>query len=107
MNLFKFSFILLACIYTIEAKRNNNYAIFVNASKFWFNFRQTPNVFIFYQYLKSHGVPDENMIVMNPENTVCGCRNNKPGTLSTQDGVYEPNKFEDAKIDFRQNDITL
>lgn len=33
----------------------------MNSSKFWFNYRQTPNAYIFYDYMKKNGIPEENV----------------------------------------------
>jgi GPI-anchor transamidase subunit K len=44
-----------------EARRSKNYAILINTSKFWFNYRQTTNSLLIYNFLKENGIPDENV----------------------------------------------
>ena len=50
---------LCACYRNSE--RSNVYAILLNTSKFWFNYRQITNTLMFYKLLKQNGIPDENV----------------------------------------------
>ena len=38
---------------------DNNFYVILSTSKFFFNYRHSSNVMIFYQYLKRHGIPDD------------------------------------------------
>jgi len=104
---FSFSIFLLLIISSTISKKSNNYVLIVNSSKFWFNYRQTTNSLLLYHYLRDHGIPNENILVMNPENIACSCRNNDPGSITALDGVYEPNLYTNVEIDFRKDDVSL
>ena len=51
----------------VEAKKNsevdltykNNFYILLSSSKFYFNYRHSSNVMIFYKYLKERGITDD------------------------------------------------
>jgi glycosylphosphatidylinositol transamidase (GPIT) subunit GPI8 len=54
-------------IFLIEAKKSsevdltykNNFYILLSSSKFYFNYRHSSNVMIFYKYLKERGITDD------------------------------------------------
>jgi len=39
-------------------RHTNNWAVLVDSSRFWFNYRHAANVLAFYQTIKRLGIPD-------------------------------------------------
>ena len=61
---------IIAClllVFFVKAKKNqevdltykNNFYILLSSSKFYFNYRHSSNVMIFYKYLKERGITDD------------------------------------------------
>ena len=65
----------VACIYT----HTNNWAILVDTSKFWFNYRHVANVLSIYRSIKRLGIPDSHIILMLADDAACNPRNPRPG----------------------------
>ena len=72
----------------------NIWAVLVAGSNGWYNYRHQADVCHAYQILKSHGVPDERIVVMmyddiahNPSNPTPGKIINKPGGPNVYEGV--------------------
>jgi phosphatidylinositol glycan class K len=59
----------------------NNFYVILSTSKFFFNYRHSLNAIIFYQYLKSRGINDDNILLMVPTDHACSSKNAFPGTL--------------------------
>eukprot|EP01017_Pseudomicrothorax_dubius_P005733 TRINITY_DN11509_c0_g1_i4.p1 TRINITY_DN11509_c0_g1~~TRINITY_DN11509_c0_g1_i4.p1 ORF type:complete len:191 (-),score=30.33 TRINITY_DN11509_c0_g1_i4:435-1007(-) len=60
-----------------------------------------------YQFLKSEGFPDSNIILLIPENVACNPRNYLPGVVSCFDGETKPNIFHDVEVDYRSLDVSV
>ena len=91
---------------TIE-KNNNNHAILVDASRFWFNYRHAANTLAVYKTIKRFGIPDENIILMVADDYACNSRNVRPGEVFTDDSGYENNVYtEDIEVDYRGDEVT-
>lgn len=64
-NLLRKAVVLLYVLSLVVGYNNNEkpniFALLLNTSKFWFNYRQSTNTLLFYKFLKEHGVPDENV----------------------------------------------
>ena len=63
----------------IDLEYKNNFYILLSSSKFYFNYRHSSNVMIFYKYLKERGITDDRILLMLPENHVCNARNPMKG----------------------------
>uniref|UniRef100_A0A0K0F585 GPI-anchor transamidase n=1 Tax=Strongyloides venezuelensis TaxID=75913 RepID=A0A0K0F585_STRVS len=53
----------------------NNWAILVDTSRFWQNYRHASNVLLLYDRIKALGIPDSNIILMMADNIPCNARN--------------------------------
>lgn len=53
----------------------NNWAVLVDTSRFWQNYRHASNVLLLYDRIKSLGIPDSNIILMMADNIPCNARN--------------------------------
>merc|ERR1711970_1146839 len=59
----------------------NNWAVLVDTSRFWFNYRHVANVLSMYRSIKRLGIPDSHIILMSADDMACNPRNVKPGML--------------------------
>ncbi len=91
----------------MEKNNNNNHAILVDASRFWFNYRHAANTLAMYKTIKRFGIPDENIILMVADDYACNSRNVRPGEVFTDDSGYENNVYtEDIEVDYRGDEVT-
>ena len=59
----------------------NNWAVLVDTSRFWFNYRHVANVLSIYRSVKRLGIPDSNIILMVADDMACNPRNPRPATV--------------------------
>ncbi len=89
---------------------NDTWAVIVNASKFWLNYRHTANAMAIYHSLKRLGLPDSRIILMQADCAICDPRTYRPGkTFYRPDNVIlEPaDEYSDTvEIDYRDKDVT-
>lgn len=120
--------ILLVLVSPItEARRSKNYAFLINSSKFWFNYRQTTNSLLIYNFLKENGIPDENVYqdhhlnprlskwiprishavavtsILVPKNPNFYFR----GKVTSIDEKYEPNVYANSRNDYKMDDVSV
>lgn len=83
----------------------DNWVIILNSSKFYFNYRHTVNALLIYQTVKRYGIPDDNIIMMLPENAACHPRNSFPGSMT--DGKHADDLYAgNVEVDYRGSDLT-
>nr|AGE96613.1 putative peptidase [Encephalitozoon cuniculi] len=68
-----------------------NYAILLNSSRGFYNYRHMANVYVFYNVLRQNGFEDDQILIVSYENQIQDIRN------SDQGGVYID---EDSKIPY-------
>ena len=63
----------------------NNWAVIVDPSRFWFNYRHVSNSLGIYRTVKSLGIPDDQIILMLADDMACNPRNsrNPPNACNT------------------------
>jgi GPI-anchor transamidase subunit K len=86
------------------AKADDNWAVLIDSSKFYFNYRHTVNTLLIYQILKKYGFPDDRIILMLPENHQCHPRNPYPGKIF--DGTHSEDLMADVEVDYRGLEVT-
>jgi phosphatidylinositol glycan class K len=59
----------------------NNWAVLVDTSRFWFNYRHVANVLSIYRSVKRLGIPDSQIILMLADDMACNARNPRPATV--------------------------
>ncbi len=59
----------------------NNWAVLVDTSRFWFNYRHVANVLSIYRSVKRLGIPDSQIILMIADDMACNPRNPRPATV--------------------------
>jgi len=88
-------------------RHTNNWAILVDTSRFWFNYRHVANVLSIYRSVKRLGIPDSNIILMLADDMACSPRNPRPAEIfnnvAEQINVYG----DDVEVDYRGYDVTV
>lgn len=96
--------IILLILSSFQVTSADNWAVLVDSSKFYFNYRHTVNTLLIYQLLKRFGFEDDHIIIMLPENHQCHPRNSYPGKIF--DSFHNDDLMEDVEIDYRGAEIT-
>lgn len=84
---------------------SSTWAVIVNASRFWLNYRHTANAMTLYHSLKRLGMPDSRIILMHADCATCDPRTYRPGKT-----FYRPNDVyldsdTDVEIDYRDMEV--
>ena len=77
MNSYVIAFLLF--LVSFVSSHTNNWAILVDTSKFWFNYRHVANTLSIYRSIKRLGIPDSHIILMLADDAACNPRNPRPG----------------------------
>ena len=85
------TFLLVVCVSTARSsdlglpssfsRHTNNWAVLVDTSRFWFNYRHVANVLSMYRSVKRLGIPDSQIILMVADDMACNPRNPRPATV--------------------------
>lgn len=91
----------------INKGHTNNWAVLVDTSRFWFNYRHVANVLSIYRSVKRLGIPDSQIILMIADDMACNPRNPRPATVfnnaNQQINVYG----DDVEVDYRGYEVTV
>lgn len=85
----------------------NNWAVIVNTSKFWFNYRHAANALTLYRLLKQRNIPDSQIILMLADDIACNARNVYPASIFNDDQQRVNVYGEDVEVDYRGNEVTV
>uniref|UniRef100_A0A6T1HIE2 GPI-anchor transamidase n=1 Tax=Alexandrium monilatum TaxID=311494 RepID=A0A6T1HIE2_9DINO len=93
---------------TSEAQaERNNWAVLVDTSRYWYNYRHVANVLSFYHTIKRLGIPDSQILLMLAEDVPCNPRNARPGTVFNQ-AHHNLNLYgEDVEVDYRGDEVSV
>lgn len=90
-----------------KSGHTNNWAVLVDTSRFWFNYRHVANVLSIYRSCKRLGIPDSRIILMVADDMACNPRNPRPATVfnnaNNQINVYG----DDVEVDYRGYEVTV
>lgn len=64
-----------------QSDHTNNWAVLVDTSRFWFNYRHVANVLSIYRSVKRLGIPDSQIILMIADDMPCNPRNPRPAQV--------------------------
>ena len=99
-------FLLLLPLLATSLK-SDNWAVIVDTSRFWFNYRHAANSLSVYRSVKRLGIPDSHIILMMADDFACNARNPFPGSIFNnrqhQLDVYGDN----VEVDYRGEDVTV
>jgi phosphatidylinositol glycan class K len=90
-----------------EGNHSNNWAVIVDTSRFWFNYRHAANVLSIYRSVKRLGIPDSHIILMLADDMACNPRNPRPGTVFNNENEMINVYGDDVEVDYRGNEVTV
>ena len=107
--------IILFCLLTLIAlaaafgDHSKLFAVIVDTSAFWFNYRHASNALSIYTLLKENGVPDDQIILMLADDVACNPRNPHAGRVfNTDDQQTRRNVYgEHVEVDYRAGEVTV
>lgn len=85
----------------------NNWAVLVDTSRFWFNYRHIANVLSIYRSVKRLGIPDSQIILMVADDMACNPRNPRPATVFNNANQHINVYGDDVEVDFRGYEVTV
>lgn len=92
---------------TLEKTHTNNWAVLVDTSRFWFNYRHVANVLSMYRSVKRLGIPDSQIILMVADDMACNPRNPRPATVFNNAHQHINVYGEDVEVDYRGYEVTV
>ncbi|CAK4300700.1 unnamed protein product [Aphanomyces euteiches] len=88
-------------------RHTNNWAVVVDASRFWFNYRHITNALSLYHSVKRLGIPDSQIILMLADQMPCNARNCFPGQVF-DNNMHTTNLYgDDVEVDYRGAEVTV
>jgi len=90
-----------------ESRHTNNWAVLVDTSRFWFNYRHVANVLSIYRSVKRLGIPDSQIILMVADDMACNPRNPRPATVFNNANQHIDVYGEDVEVDYRGYEVTV
>ncbi|KAL5011339.1 hypothetical protein ScPMuIL_009890 [Solemya velum] len=90
-----------------KSGHTNNWAVLVDTSRFWFNYRHVANVLSIYRSVKRLGIPDSHIILMVADDMACNPRNPTPATVFNNANQYINVYGDDVEVDYRGYEVTV
>uniref|UniRef100_K3WBE6 GPI-anchor transamidase n=2 Tax=Globisporangium ultimum (strain ATCC 200006 / CBS 805.95 / DAOM BR144) TaxID=431595 RepID=K3WBE6_GLOUD len=88
-------------------RHSNNWAVVVDTSRFWSNYRHIANALSLYHSVKRLGIPDSQIILMLADQMPCNARNCFPGEVfnsrTQKINLYGKN----VEVDYRGAEVTV
>ncbi|KAF0687555.1 Aste57867_20674 [Aphanomyces stellatus] len=90
-----------------QKRHTNNWAVVVDASRFWFNYRHITNAMSLYHSVKRLGIPDSQIVLMLADQMPCNARNCFPGKVFDSN-THTINLYgDDVEVDYRGAEVTV
>ncbi|GLV40354.1 Phosphatidylinositol glycan anchor biosynthesis class K [Carabus blaptoides fortunei] len=90
-----------------KSGHSNNWAVLVDTSRFWFNYRHVANVLSIYRSVKRLGIPDSQIILMIADDMACNPRNPRPATVFNNANQHINVYGDDVEVDYRGYEVTV
>ncbi|XP_077298561.1 phosphatidylinositol glycan anchor biosynthesis class K [Arctopsyche grandis] len=90
-----------------KSSHSNNWAVLVDTSRFWFNYRHVANVLSIYRSVKRLGIPDSQIILMVADDMACNPRNPRPATVFNNAHQHINVYGDDVEVDYRGYEVTV
>ncbi|OAF70432.1 GPI transamidase [Intoshia linei] len=93
-----------------KSKSTNNWAVIVDSSAFWYNYRHSANVLSIYSNIKRLGIPDSNIILFLAEDIACNSRNKYPGIFFSNTNLkehYNNLYVDEIEVDYRGSEVSV
>ncbi|KAF2892465.1 hypothetical protein ILUMI_13684 [Ignelater luminosus] len=91
----------------VKSGHTNNWAVLVDTSRFWFNYRHVANVLSIYRSVKRLGIPDSQIILMIADDMACNPRNPSPATVYNNANQFINVYGDDVEVDYRGYEVTV
>ncbi|KDR17719.1 putative GPI-anchor transamidase [Zootermopsis nevadensis] len=91
----------------LQAGHTNNWAVLVDTSRFWFNYRHVANVLSIYRSVKRLGIPDSQIILIIADDMACNPRNPRPATVFNNANQHINVYGDDVEVDYRGYEVTV
>ena len=88
-----------------KSRHTNNWAVLVDTSRFWFNYRHVANVLSIYRSVKRLGIPDSQIILMVADDMACNPRNPRPATVFNNANENINVYGDDVEVDYRGYEV--
>ncbi|KAH9260297.1 hypothetical protein BASA81_001467 [Batrachochytrium salamandrivorans] len=89
------------------APHTSNYALIVDTSMNYFNYRHVANSLAVYRAVKAGGIPDNNIILMLAEDIACNARNPFKGSVFDDDSKRIDLFDSSVQVDYRGEEVTV
>ncbi|XP_014249251.1 putative GPI-anchor transamidase [Cimex lectularius] len=99
--------VLFSCLSSTHCRHTNNWAVLVDTSRFWFNYRHVANVLSIYRSVKRLGIPDSQIILMIADDMACNPRNPRPATVFNNANQNINVYGDDVEVDYRGYEVTV
>lgn len=89
------------------SQHTNNWAVIVDTSRFWFNYRHVANALSFYRSVKRLGIPDSQIILMLADDMACNTRNPQAASVFNNANEEIDVYGDDVEVDYRGYEVTV
>ncbi|CAI5712680.1 unnamed protein product [Hyaloperonospora brassicae] len=97
-----------SCVCGDEYHRHtNNWAVIVDTSRFWNNYRHVANALSLYHSVKRLGIPDSQIILMLADQIPCNARNCFPGQVFNSQKQKINLYGENVEVDYRGLEVSV
>jgi len=90
-----------------KSGHTNNWAVLVDTSRFWFNYRHIANTLSIYRTVKRLGIPDSQIILMLADDVACNPRNRFPATVFNNADRKLDLYGGNVEVDYRGYEVTV
>jgi len=90
-----------------KSRHTNNWAVLVDTSRYWFNYRHIANVLSIYRTVKRLGIPDSNIILMLADDVACNPRNRFQATVFNNAERKLDLYGDNIEVDYRGYEVTV
>lgn len=87
--------------------RRNNWAVVIDTSRYYYNYRHASNALSFYRSLKRLGVPDDQILLWLADDVACDPRNPDPGRIINDRRTRLDLYGNEVEVDFRGEEVTV
>ena len=88
-------------------RHSNNWAVIVDTSVFWFNYRHIANALSIYRAVKDLGIPDSQIILMLADDMACNTRNSLKAQMYNNENQQLELYGDEIEVDYRGNEVTV
>lgn len=99
--------LLLSVLSQTLSVHTNNWAVIVDASRYWFNYRHVANALSIYYSVKRLGIPDSHIILMLSDDMACNPRNPTSAQIFNNRDRHVQIYPEDVEVDYRDSEVTV